>query len=195
LQQADATDTSSAAPTFWELLKMFWSEDRVDAWRAASSHPGAVRSCSNLVCLSPDAHASWAAAHFALKPIAVSDDRKRLDVTLCWLAKQPAGVRDADRVPAAVHEEPGHADPNGDGSCALFDRVTRRIVRSGDQFSIRTDDPVLRPLPDLRLLEMQWILHRVAALSGAADVDGDDVDEELELLCQDFEESECFFPF
>ena len=179
------------------MLKIFWSEDRVDAWSAAASHPRAISSCSNLLSLSADARAHWDTASFALQPIAVSDDGKQLDVKLHWLPQHPAGATDVLRVPPRTkHEEKGRQVGPDDANCLLRDRVTGRIIRSGDGFSIRTDDPVRRPLPDFRLLEMQWILHRVAAFSGAAGVDGDeDVDEELESMCQDFEESEMFFPF
>ncbi|RAK72948.1 uncharacterized protein BO72DRAFT_253519 [Aspergillus fijiensis CBS 313.89] len=34
--------------------------------------------------------------------------------------------------------------------------------------SLRTDDPETHLLPSFALLEMQWILHRVLAMSGAA---------------------------
>src|SRR5262249_49174956 len=49
-------------------------------------------------------------------------------------------------------------------------------------FNQSTVDPMLRPLPNFVLLEMQWILHRVAAMSGAAEPqdeygDSDDDDD------------------
>jgi hypothetical protein len=57
---------------------------------------------------------------------------------------------------------------------------TERIIRSEKKISLITDDPVTRPLPHPALLEMQWILHRVTAMSGAAgiydDFDNDDDD-------------------
>jgi hypothetical protein len=46
-------------------------------------------------------------------------------------------------------------------------------ICSGDEISLTTDDPVSQPLPDLRLLEMQWFLHRVTAMSGAAEPQDD----------------------
>ena len=64
---------------------------------------------------------------------------------------------------------------------SLITRLVRKSVR--DEISLETDDPVTRPLPDFRLLEMQWFLHRVAAMSGAAEPQdnfrggGDDSDE------------------
>jgi len=53
---------------------------------------------------------------------------------------------------------------------------------SQKDLTLRTQDPEMNPSPSFALLEMQWILHRVAAPSGAADdhndhyLDGDDDD-------------------
>jgi hypothetical protein len=50
----------------------------------------------------------------------------------------------------------------------LFDIKSEKKFCSGDEFSLETDDPVLRLLSNFKLLEMQWFLHRVTAMSGAA---------------------------
>jgi hypothetical protein len=61
-------------------------------------------------------------------------------------------------------------------------------IRSGYEISLKTDDPVSLPLPDIRLLEMQWFLHRVTAMSGAAEPqdnfhdDDDNSDDDAEAL-------------
>jgi hypothetical protein len=47
-----------------------------------------------------------------------------------------------------------------DGSC--------RGIESGDIFTFTTDDPVIRPLPSWELLDMQWVLQRLTAMSGGA---------------------------
>jgi hypothetical protein len=73
----------------------------------------------------------------------------------------------------------------------LFNTESRKIICSGDEFSLETDDPVLRPLPDFRLLEMQWFLHRVTAMSGAAEIQDefdDDSDDDITTRWQDQEE-------
>ncbi|KAF2257877.1 hypothetical protein CC78DRAFT_572870 [Lojkania enalia] len=61
------------------------------------------------------------------------------------------------------------ASNQGPNSTMLFNVESQHIIRSGDQISLKTDDPVSRPLPDFRLLEMQWFLHCVTAMSGAAE--------------------------
>jgi hypothetical protein len=45
-------------------------------------------------------------------------------------------------------------------------------------FTLTTEDSKKLPLPSRSLLEMHWLLHRVAAMSGAAEVqDWDDDDD------------------
>ena len=43
-------------------------------------------------------------------------------------------------------------------------------MNSSDLVIFRTKDPENLPLPSWDLLHMQWILHRIGALSGAANV-------------------------
>jgi hypothetical protein len=54
-------------------------------------------------------------------------------------------------------------------SSKLWNHYTDKKISSGDEICLETDDPVTRPLPNFKLLEMQWFLHRVAAMSGAAE--------------------------
>ena len=55
----------------------------------------------------------------------------------------------------------------------LFDFPTKQEICSGQKISLTTDDPKMRPLPKFALLEMQWILHRLAAMSGVAEIHDD----------------------
>jgi hypothetical protein len=70
------------------------------------------------------------------------------------------------------------------------DRSVRKI-ESGDIFTLTTDNPRKRPLPSLELLEMQWILQRITAMSGAAGTpeldwdDDDDMDSRPTLIPDD----------
>lgn len=47
---------------------------------------------------------------------------------------------------------------------------------SRDILTFETNDPVGHPLPSIKMLEMQWILHQVLALSGAADATNEELD-------------------
>jgi hypothetical protein len=85
-----------------------------------------------------------------------------------------------------LHYQPPDHGPN---LARLFNHETISQICSGDEVSLETDDTVLRPLPDFRLLEMQWILHRVTALSGAAEPQDDfhdkDCDNEIVSALQE----------
>ncbi|KAJ0418559.1 hypothetical protein BJY00DRAFT_314924 [Aspergillus carlsbadensis] len=58
---------------------------------------------------------------------------------------------------------------------------TPPLLQSGDIISITTHDPVGFPLPPIDLLDMQWALHRVSALIGAADIHDEDLDRDNSL--------------
>ncbi|RFU29569.1 hypothetical protein B7463_g6784, partial [Scytalidium lignicola] len=61
----------------------------------------------------------------------------------------------------------------------------------GEEATSKTDDPERRPLPSKDLLDMQWVLHRLAALAGGAEAveyshhPDDDPDEDQFATVQD----------
>ncbi len=73
----------------------------------------------------------------------------------------------------------------------LFDK-NKKQIRSGDCFELQTDDPIQKPLPSFELLELQWALHRIQGMAGAADVDWEasDSDNEIEEADVDWEASD-----
>ena len=46
---------------------------------------------------------------------------------------------------------------------------TRRLIDSGYRFTMTTDNTEASPLPDERLINLQWFLTRVLRMSGAAE--------------------------
>jgi hypothetical protein len=68
----------------------------------------------------------------------------------------------------------------------LFHFPTEQKFHSGQKISLTTDDPVTRPLPSFELLEMQWVLHRLVAMSGAAEIYDDfDNDDDNAMALRD----------
>jgi hypothetical protein len=140
----------------------------VDNWyRAIFS--GGTEVCQNLICLSPTAHAYWGKGYFALKPISLTVDNKRLNLQIYWLSRNVYVPRVGLQNPPSL---PAHLD-HGPNLSKLWDHETEMKIHSGHEICLTTDDPELRPLPDCRLLEMQWILHRITAMSGAAEAPDD----------------------
>jgi hypothetical protein len=64
-----------------------------------------------------------------------------------------------------------HTYPTNHGAndVKLLNVETEQIIRSGDEIWLETDNPLLMPLPDWRISDMQWVLQRLAAISGAAE--------------------------
>ncbi|KAA8648290.1 HNH endonuclease signature motif containing protein [Aspergillus tanneri] len=145
---------SQAQVDFWNTLKCFWSQEQVAAWEVAVLGPEGTETVKNLICLSSHVHALWAKARFAFKPLEMDADKKRL--------KTPAPCF---RITSLLAR-----------GTKLFNCNTETKICSGDVIEFTTDDPDNLPLPSAALLEMQWIIARVIAISGAADVSDEDFD-------------------
>jgi hypothetical protein len=169
------SSTTGSPYDFWNVLKAFWSDDRIQKWRDAifpDNRDQGLETCYNLLCLSPDAYAYWTKAYFVLK---LSDDEKRLDVKFYWTPKY-------DRLPKSILTTPQSSEGSDSRpKKKLLHFPIDRPICSGDMFSLTTDDPVTRPLPHWALLEMQWTLHRLTAMRGGAD-DFDNDDDDLMAL-------------
>jgi HNH endonuclease len=150
---------------FWSSLSLFWTRDQIKSWKDVILGEKGTENCVNLVTLSATAHVYWGKALFALKPISLSEDKRTLEVGFYWL-RQFSHASWVDPLFRAEHFFP-HSCVGND--LRLFDCKTGREICSGDTIVLRTPDPALYPLPSMPLLEMQWILQQVAALSGAAD--------------------------
>lgn len=133
---------------FWATLSYFWSEDQIKAWQKELLE--SQETSKNLICLRRDAHALWHQGQFALKPNYLSADQKTLEITFYWQAKlqgecdsngdinlltQPQPTKDLD-APTEINSE----------LCRKLDNIPQWI-KSGDTFTLTTDDPINRPLP------------------------------------------------
>ncbi|OAT05655.1 hypothetical protein BDBG_02014 [Blastomyces gilchristii SLH14081] len=56
----------------------------------------------------------------------------------------------------------------------LFNCEANELISSGQVITLTTEDPESLPLPDLKLLDLQWKLHRVLALVAAAGYNEDE---------------------
>ncbi|KAF2187521.1 hypothetical protein K469DRAFT_569572 [Zopfia rhizophila CBS 207.26] len=169
---------------FWLALEMFWPEEKVKSWRKKifrSDIPGTAgtETVENMVSLTATLHRFHSAGAFALRPVHKSDDGTRLELEFHWLVVQqrdPAVELDLlteplssrDRIESSDQFWFARRDENG--------TVSR--LCSGDRFEMVTDDPVNKPLPDAGLLEMQWHLQRILAMSGAAGWREEDFDRD-----------------
>ncbi|KAL4956718.1 hypothetical protein BDW69DRAFT_70192 [Aspergillus filifer] len=156
--------------TLWDTLRHFWSEERVLAWEQAVLGPSGTEQVTSLMCLWASAHRMWGTAAFALKPLAVSDDKTEMTAVFYWLPKslyaRYAVLDDAPTVPDKIKCVQ-------DENLVMVDSLERldgRRIVSGDEMTFKTESPESHPLPSFEILEMQWFLTRAAALSGAAEL-------------------------
>lgn len=155
--------------SFWSTLKNYWPEKQVDSWKRAVLGKKGTESPQNMITLSPTVHKLWSGCYFAFKPISLSRNRRKLVMEFHWLRPRPKATKghhmvDALTPPESVAE---HDTPGED--IRLVHGPSKAIITSGRRVVMRTDDPKKRPLPSYQLLEMQWNLQRVGALSAAAE--------------------------
>jgi hypothetical protein len=111
----------------------------------------------------------WNRGLFALKPLGMTDDRTELTVQFFWQVGRNFKLESRiDLLTEPVSSQ--GLNLVGDGcwlTCLGTDGSSSRIT-SGQTFTFSTTDPERLPLPSLAVLEMQWYLQRLFALSGAA---------------------------
>jgi hypothetical protein len=162
---------------FWDHLAIFWSAERIERWeKAIFGDDRRTETLANLMCLGPMTHGVWGKCRFAIKPIELSDDKKKLTVQFFWLAEGKYGPRHLQTPPT----QPTNTSASASRT-PLPNIETDQYIQSGDIISFTTHDPGGFPLPSIDLLDMQWALHRVSALSGAADIHDEDLDRDDSL--------------
>ncbi|EPE04347.1 hypothetical protein F503_01351 [Ophiostoma piceae UAMH 11346] len=171
-----------------EFLECYWGPEATAVWRAKCEDANVTESPQNILCLGKHMHALWGSARFGLKPL--RDERavaqNEVWVQFHWLRQglfkptdfvstdapdQQMDVlagRNAERCDGfATSGSDSHRDSRGCNG-TLAHRESGILIETGQVFVIRAEDP--RDLPSLDLLELQWHLVRLAAISGAADV-------------------------
>ena len=163
---------------FWAFLRTFWKEDRVSSWwNAVYGDVVTTKRLANMILLSQDAHHYHTLGRFALEPLGEDPDGHSLCLRFWWL-------RPSDSEPDQVNltTRPHlNCDPQTFGM-GMLHMNTYQPVHSGNVITIRTKDPISHPLPDMRLLEMQWVLNRLTALRGTAEPDDIDYYDDYRVL-------------
>lgn len=158
----------SAVPqdgSFWINPRTFWTDERIARWKSALFTEQSTEVLPYLMILSPRSYAYWGKVLFALQPLTVSPDNISMDVRFFWLRPYLRGP--------TINLTTCPSLPNNITSpirnMKLFNHITEQTIRSGTKITLRTDNPQLRSLPSKDLLEMQWALHRLTALSGGVE--------------------------
>ncbi|KAF7182130.1 hypothetical protein CNMCM7691_001518 [Aspergillus felis] len=156
---------------FFRALRDFWSKERVDGWRnAVYGDATKTEKIQNLITLNYNAHQLHTKALFALQPV----DRDEVH----------------DGVEFSVRPQLPEDFCPTEYAVALHNIYDNLPLVSGDYITLETHNPETHPLPDTRLLDMQWMLNRVLALRGAAEPEelkdelDEDSDEGLGLIAR-----------
>ncbi|KAJ5562892.1 hypothetical protein N7535_002662 [Penicillium sp. DV-2018c] len=163
---------NSWAPDIWRYIDVFWGSDTAARWRKAvfkdPEHPEIqVDDCSNLICLRHDLRGAWLDGYFALRPVWVSDDQTEMEIEFHWQVQYTHNpfslIRpNMEPLPSRVVLEMNGliVKVGGDET-----NPAGRPIRSGYRFKVSTNNPVTHPLPSYDLLDMQWHMNRIMAMS------------------------------
>jgi hypothetical protein len=110
----------------------------------------------------------WGRGQFALKPLELSSDNTELTVQFFWQVSNKHKA--TSRIDILTKQASSEGLTEGAGGWLGYkDGRSLNFIRSGQVFTFKTTDPEKMPLPSWELLEMQWYLQRVVAMSGAAE--------------------------
>ena len=169
---------------FWGILRMFWPDDKVDSWYGKlfrddrDDERKATETVENMLTFTSTLHRFHSEGAFALRPIRMSDDKTQLELEFHWLAR---AERDSSVKMDLLEEPLSSRDRDGAGGgfqFCRFDKAGATLLVSGTKFTMTTDDATNKPLPDPGLLELQWHLQRILAMSGAAGWKEEDFDHD-----------------
>ncbi|EGE77407.2 hypothetical protein BDDG_00344 [Blastomyces dermatitidis ATCC 18188] len=175
---------------FWRTLSLFWDQSKISELQDFVTQKS-TETTENLLLLAPHVHAYWDKQLFALQLLSISNDKKSLTVKFFWLC--PSSLDSLRLSTATLPEDPSQeftVEPlsfpanlgQGGRECVygerpnirLFNCEANELISSGQVITLTTEDPESLPLPDLKLLDLQWKLHRVLALVAAAGYNEDE---------------------
>lgn len=164
--------------SFWNGLRLFWPEEVVGAWSNILGTAQGTERLVNTIMLNCTSHKAWDAALFAFKFVSISEDKRTMDLKFYWLPRRckesevMVSKEDFLKPPQKPSEE-----TVGPRYLRFFNVRTGEPIKSGDVITLFTDDPVDYPLPSPEIIELQWHLHQIAALSAAA------IDDHVATYC------------
>jgi hypothetical protein len=163
--------------SFWDGLSLFWSKEKVQEWKRTLSSAKGPEIICNMITLNALAHKAWDAGLFALKHISGNDDGHGFEMQLQFHWMQPLSPIKKTLTLTEFSSKPSFSSDAecGEDSYYLHDYTTHEIIKTGHIIHLVTVHYVDLPLPPKSLIDLQWHLHRVRALSAAA------IDDELEV--------------
>ncbi|PVI05875.1 hypothetical protein DM02DRAFT_682800 [Periconia macrospinosa] len=167
---------SERVANFWTTLRYFWPDEKVEAWRRKIFPDDSTRSgrgketVENMVTFTATVHRFHSQGAFALRPVRKAADNTQLELEFHWLKRQVREKTDTvDIMEPPMSSRDLKLSEIGEFLCRWDgDQSPPTQLFSGYRFTMVTDDCEKKPLPDTDLLELQWHLQRIFAMSGAA---------------------------
>ncbi|EZF36468.1 hypothetical protein H101_00018 [Trichophyton interdigitale H6] len=159
---------------FWALLRYFWTESRINAWTTAAFPAGSLDVVENVLCFAPTMYGWYSKGLVALQSIRQSEDKKEFTIKFYWLPLRKSAKNMSLLTNPTIPEDLVGID----GDYRAWNVRTGEEIASGQEIVLTTSDPENLSLPGWDLLELQWTLQRLTALSGAADAFPDAVEED-----------------
>lgn len=155
-----------------QILQLFWGARKAMDWRRCYEDAGITQSAQNHISMNHQLHFWFDQARFALKPL--RGTKNEIVLQFHWLRKSPLKPRMGIIREQDLLGQAGLTDHQSWG-VNLAHRRSGFPIQTGQTFTIRAENP--DDLPNSELLELQWNLLRVAAISGAADATDEDYKE------------------
>ncbi|OJD18415.1 hypothetical protein AJ78_01534 [Emergomyces pasteurianus Ep9510] len=153
----------SLRASFFELLRILWPQ-RFEKWQSVVK--SGTEFIENMLTLTPTLHRCHSVGLFGLQPVEASSDGKSIKLKFFWLAQRDTFSNIMTDI-TAIPPFPDNVQLKGIQVCNVQDG---HLIKSGEIIELKTADPANKPLPDWDLLELQWVMQRLTALRGAADI-------------------------
>ncbi|KAL6887265.1 hypothetical protein HDV57DRAFT_508185 [Trichoderma longibrachiatum] len=141
------------------LLQCFWGETIRDRWTSRVTDPCIINSARNSLSMNRQLHFWWENAALALKPL----ERSETAIVVQWHWLQESCLSPRMMIPPDA-EYTKYVCRQVCDSWGSMKHAFGKSLQTGQVFTIRVEDP--SQLPCYELLELQWDLLRVAAISG-----------------------------
>ncbi|KEZ42870.1 hypothetical protein SAPIO_CDS5298 [Scedosporium apiospermum] len=149
---------------FGLLINFLWGSERCARLQALlTANDRVLDSPQNMICLEPLLHRWWRMAYIALEPYEKLPDGVR--VRLRWLHRTPFDVE--QRLDLDTDPRQHLSSPSVAGLLKMVDFRSGHPLLDGTIVDLVSSDP--NQCVSFEILELQWDLLRLAALSGAAE--------------------------
>lgn len=129
-------------------------------WKALCADSQGSEKVDNLICMNHSAHKMYEMGLFTLGPLHRDPESRWMTLKLWWLKSWGST---GNFVLPTVSQIPINFGPQ-DIDLGLHHVRTDHPLRCGDVIILTTHKPLTHPLPDTRLLQLQWLLNRVTAI-------------------------------